>query len=68
LTQCTDTRIWSPSTATEIDIDDSFFKVKRSTIEKLMVDDTGTKINQAYYLPTTAGTSGQVLTRNSGNA
>ena len=59
LCQGTNTRIWSPSTVSEIEIDDSFFKVKRSTIEKLMVDDTGTMVSNAYCLPTTAGTIGQ---------
>lgn len=62
LTQGTNTRIWSPSTDSEIDIDNNFFKVKRTTVEKLLVDNTGTKISNSYYLPTIIGSIGQVLT------
>lgn len=62
LAQGTNTRIWSPSTDTELDIDNNFFKVKRTTVEKLLVDNTGTKISNSYYLPTIIGSVGQVLT------
>jgi len=68
LTQGSHTRIWSPSTASEVDIDESYFRIQRTNVEMLRVDNTGTKVNQAYYLPTTAGTTGQVLTRNSGTS
>ena len=33
-----------------------------------MVDDTGTMVSNAYYLATTAGTIGQVLTRSTGTS
>jgi len=64
LTQGSHTRIWSPSTASEVDIDESYFRIQRSTIEKLRVDDTGTLVNQAYYLPTADGSNLQVMTTN----
>jgi hypothetical protein len=64
LTQGTDTRIWSPSTISEVDIDESYIKLKRSNVEKFMVDDTGTKISQSYYLPTADGSNLQVMTTN----
>lgn len=62
LTQGTNTRIWSPSTISEVDIDESYIQLKRSNVEKLKVDNFGTKISQSYYLPTTDGTIGQVMT------
>ena len=64
LCQGTDTRIWSPSTASEVDIDNSFIKLKRNTVEKLKIDDTGVNVSQSYYLPTNTGTVGQVMTTN----
>jgi hypothetical protein len=66
LAQGTDTRIWSPSTISEIDVDNNYIKLKRSNVEKLMVDDTGTMVSNAYYLPTAIGTIGQVLTQSTG--
>lgn len=64
LCQGVNTRIWSPSTASEVEIENNFIKLKRNTIEKLMIDDTGTKISSAYYLPTADGVASQVMTTN----
>lgn len=62
LTQGTNTRIWSPSTISEVDIDESYIQLKRSNVEKLKVDNFGTKISQSYYLPTADGGPSQVMT------
>lgn len=48
----TDTRIWSPDGSKQIGIENV----------------NGIKINNAYYLPTTAGTIGQVMTRSTGTS
>jgi hypothetical protein len=57
----TGTTIWSPSTSTETSIDNNFFRVKCNNVEKLLIDNTGTKISNSYYLPTNIGSIGQVL-------
>lgn len=64
LTQGSNTRIWSPSTISEVDIDESYIKFKRSLVEKLSVDDTGVKVGASYYLPAVDGSNAQVLSTN----
>lgn len=64
LTQGSNTRIWSPSTISEVDIDESYIKFKRSNVEKLAVDNTGVKVGASYYLPAVDGSNAQVLSTN----
>jgi len=64
LCQGTNTRVWSPSTASEVNIDESYIKLKRNNVEKLLIDNTGVKVSQSYYLPATVGTNGQMMTSN----
>lgn len=64
LCQAANTILWSPINTTALILDDNFIKLQQLGVNKILIDNAGVKINNAFYLPTSDGSNLQILSTN----